>query len=111
MIVLMIMTMMMVMMMMKLYRIFLCYPSADRLHDVDVLLSNNADVNSTAIDSFHRCYFRQGVVSAVETWVCKARYARYVMIAMTSAAESILTLCEVQIFGIKASLEGKIISC
>ena len=107
----MIMTMIMVLMMMKPYRIFLCYPSAHRLHDVDVLLSNNADVTNTAIDSFHRCYFRQGVVSAVETWVCKACYVRYVMIAITSAAESILTLCEVQIFGIKASPEGKIFSC
>ena len=53
------------------------YSSVERLHDVDVLLSNNVDVNSIREDSFHRCYFRQGAASAVETWLYNARYVRH----------------------------------
>ena len=106
----MIMLMMMMLMMMKSCRIILCYSSAHRLQNVDVLLSNKADVNNIRIDSFHRCYFRLGIVTAEETWVCKARYARYVMITHNSAPDYVLTLCEVQIFGTKASLEGKLFS-
>ena len=87
------------MMMMKSYQIILKkYSSAYRLQNVNVLLSNNADVNKITIDSFHRCYLRQGIVTAAETWVCKARYARYVMIALSSSPDNVLTLCEVQIF-------------
>ena len=94
-------------MMMKSYQIILFYNSAHRLYNVNVLLSNKADVNNITIDSFHRCYLRQGIVPAMETWVCKARYARYVMIALSSAPDNELTLCEVQIFGTKASPDGK----
>ena len=83
--------------------------SADRLHDVEVLLSNNVDVNNIRRDSFHRCYFRQGVVSAVETWLCKARYARYVMITIPSGG--VLTLCEVQVFGSEPKTTGKVFPC
>ena len=88
--------------------------SADRLHDVEVLLSNNVAVNNIQRDSFHRCYFRQGAASAVETWLCKARYARYVMITIQSTSNTsndVLTLCEVQVFGGKANPTGRIFPC
>ena len=102
------MIILLIMMMMKPYKIFSFFTSASRLHDVDVLLSNTADVNNITIASFRPCYFRQGIVSAVETWACRARYARYVMIAFISTPHnSGLVLCEVQIFGRKASPEGK----
>ena len=84
------------------------YSSAERLHDVEVLLSNSVDVNNIRQDSFHNCYFRQGVVSAVETWLCKARYTRYVMITIPG---DYLTLCEVQIFGREAKPTGMVFPC
>ena len=78
---------------------------------MEVSLSNNVDVYNTRQDSFHRCYFRQGVVSAVETWLCKARYARYVMITIPSTADVPLTLCEVQVFGSEAKPTGNVFPC
>ena len=88
--------------------------SADRLHDVEVLLSNNVDINNIQRDSFHRWYFHQGAASAVETWLCKARYARYVMITIQSTSntyDDLLTLCEVQVFGSEAKPTGKVFPC
>ena len=85
-----------------------CYFSGDRLHDVDVLLSNNADVNNIRQDSFQRCYYRQGVASLVETWLCKAHYARYVMITISNTSYIPLTLCEVQVFGSEIKTTGKL---
>ena len=88
---------------------FLCfYASAPRLHDVEVLLSNNVDVNDVRRDLFRRCYFRQGPVPLVETWLCKTRYARYVMITIPSTSIETLTLCEVQVFGSEAKPTGNV---
>ena len=78
---------------------------------MEVLLSNNVDVNNIRQDSFHHCYSRQGAASAVETWLCKAPYARYVMITIQSASDDVLTLCEVQIFGSVAKPTGKVCPC
>ena len=78
---------------------------------MEVLLSNYVDVNNIQKDSFHRCYFRQGIASTVETWPCKARYARYVMITIPSTIENFLTLCEVQVFGSEANSKGKVFQC
>ena len=55
-----IMIILLIMMMMKPYQLFSFLTSAYRLHDVDVLLSNSADVNNITIASFRPCYFRQG---------------------------------------------------
>ena len=78
---------------------------------MEVLLSNNVDVINIRLDSFHHCYTRQGVVSAIETWLCKARYARYVIITIPSTSDDVLTLCEVQIFGREAKPTGKLFPC
>ena len=85
---------------------------ADRLHDVNIGVTDTPPVDGTTIDpsSYTLCAHYVGVAPVGETVMhCDPlTWGRYIIVQLPSATES-LTLCEVQ--GYKADLQtGKFLS-